>query len=375
MEIGPDAAEGRSEASLSPSQALDQAVNAVSDRLNEVFVARTGSPRRAESDLVALKAKLALIVRGEDPAPVRDWLASNPVYQPLLSALIAELLSWPTEPGRAAATLSVLKACLSVRTDFSGPRTDRATADGDADELVRALRGPGAFDLLVEVAHDFRSPLASILFLAEALRDGHSGAVTDAQRSQLGLIYSAAFGLASIGSDVMDIAKGEKDLIADEPEPFSPAEVFRKVEQMVRPIVEVKGLQLHLAVQDPLQTTGHPRALGRVLLNLTTNALKFTDEGTVEIGVRALPHGTLEYYVQDTGRGMSVEEQRMLFQPFKRRSANPQDGHHFSGTGIGLSITRRLVAAMGSDLMLDSSREGGTRFSFELARSPGAGAA
>jgi signal transduction histidine kinase len=83
------------------------------------------------------------------------------------------------------------------------------------------MKGPDAFELLVEVAHDFRSPLTSILFLAEALRDGHSGPVTDVQRSQLGLVYSAAFGLASIASDIMDLAREEKDLTADEAEPFS----------------------------------------------------------------------------------------------------------------------------------------------------------
>jgi len=240
----------------------------------------------------------------------------------------------------------------------------------DARDLKSYLKGPGAFELLVEVAHDFRSPLTSILFLAEALRDGHSGPVTEVQRSQLGLIYSAAFGLASIASDVMDLARKEQDLISSEPEPYAVGEVFRSVERMVRPLVEEKRLELRIAVPERWQALGHPHALSRVLLNLTTNALKFTDEGGVELGVRPLPHGRMEYYVQDTGRGISPEQRQTLFQPFKRRTGTHVEGHYFSGSGIGLSIARRLLHAMGSELILDRSDENGTRFTFALSATP-----
>lgn len=226
------------------------------------------------------------------------------------------------------------------------------------------MRAADAFELLVEVAHDFRSPLTSILFLAEALRDGHSGPVTDLQRSQLGLVYSAAFGLAAIASDIMDLARREKDLIADEAEPFAVADVLSHVERMVRPLVEEKGLELRISLPERLSSRGHPHALSRVLLNLATNALKFTDEGNVELGARPLPHGRLEYYVHDTGRGISPEHQQTLFQAFRRRPGD--QGHYFSDSGIGLSIAQRLLRAMGSDLRLDSSDENGTKFSFVL---------
>jgi signal transduction histidine kinase len=228
------------------------------------------------------------------------------------------------------------------------------------------MRGPDAFELLVEVAHDFRSPLTSILFLAEALRDGHSGPVTDVQREQLGLIYSAALGLASIASDVMDLAREQKDLIDADAQPFAVSEVFASVERMVRPIVEEKGLELRVGVPNRLQARGHPHALGRVLLNLTTNALKFTDEGWVEIGVQPVPHGRLEYYVQDTGRGMTAAQQGNLFKPFQERVGNGRSGRYFSGAGIGLSIARRLLVSMGSDLEVESSPGNGSRFSFRV---------
>ena len=247
-------------------------------------------------------------------------------------------------------------------------------APQDAGEDLRTeMRGPDAFELLVEVAHDFRSPLTSILFLAQALRDGHSGPVNDVQRSQLGLIYSAAFGLAAIASDVMDLARKQGDLIGAEDQPFALADVFANVERMVRPLVEEKGLDLRISVPERAQARGHPHALGRVLLNLTTNALKFTDQGNVEIGVAPVPHGRLRYYVRDTGRGMSPEQQRALFDAFRARGGDGSHGRYFSSSGIGLSIARRLLLAMGSDLELESSDERGSQFAFVLPSAPSRG--
>jgi signal transduction histidine kinase len=351
------------QAERDPSSILEAAVERVLRRIHETYpLLAPGGPDRAEGYLRTIHAKLQEVLAGQDPAPIRTWLAGSPLFEPLVELVGHELIA-SAAPAEAEATLRVLRAWSSLRG--AEPRWVEASSEGEEDDLRARMRGPGAFELLVEVAHDFRSPLTSILFLAEALRDGHGGPVTETQRSQLGLIYSAAFGLASIASDVMDLARREQDLIAGEPQAFSVAEVFRHVERMVRPLVEEKRLELRLVVPDRWQAFGHPHALGRVLLNLTTNALKFTDQGSVEVGVRPLPHGRLEYYVQDTGRGIPPEQQKTLFQPFKRRS-RPEDGYYFSGSGIGLSIARRLLRAMGSELQLDSSDETGTRFSFVL---------
>lgn len=323
-----------------------------------------GGPDRAKAYLRTLSAKIAAVMAGEDPEPLREWLSRSPLYGMLMDALGRELVvGRPSDSASALQTLEVLRAWFALRTP---PRSEGQTSVHDREDLRSRMRGTDAFELLVEVAHDFRSPLTSILFLAEALRDGHTAPVTETQRSQLGLIYSAAFGLSSIASDIMDLAREEKDLIGGEPEPFSIGEVFQSVERMVRPLVEEKGLEFRVVVPERWQSVGHPHALSRILLNLATNALKFTDEGSVEVGVRALPHGRLEYYVQDTGRGITPEQQRTLFQPFRRRSSDPAAGHYFSGSGIGLSIARRLLRAMGSDLSLDSSDQNGTRFSFVL---------
>lgn len=350
----------------SPHELLAAAATRVIARLDEIYPPLApGGSARAEGYLRTVEAKLSLVVDGADPEPIRRWLLRSALYPPLMDALAQDLVRAASTDGETtAAALEVLRAWVALR---GTPSLPAEAAAEEAEDLRAHMRGPGAFELLVEVAHDFRSPLTSILFLAEALRDGHSGPLSDVQRSQLGLIYSAAFGLAGVASDVMDLARKERDLISGPAEPFSVAEVFQSVERMVRPLVEEKGLQLRIVVPERWQATGHPHALSRVLLNLTTNALKFTDEGSVELGVRPLPHGRQEYYVQDTGRGISPEQQRAIFQPFKRRTGALNEGYYFSGSGIGLSIARRLLRAMQTELILDSSNERGTRFSFVLA--------
>lgn len=354
-----------------PRQLLESAVRRVGERISDIYPSLApGGPERAEAYLRTMHAKIIQVLDGADPDPVHRWLSGSPLFGPLMEALGRELIrEGLSEPGAAANAVLVLDTWASLR---EAPTISKDAARAESsDDLRSQMRGPQAFELLVEVAHDFRSPLTSILFLAEALRDGHSGPVTETQRTQLGLIYSAAFGLASIASDIMDLARQEKDLIGDEPQPFAPSEVFRNVERMVRPLVEEKGLELRVVVPERWRARGHPHALGRVLLNLTTNALKFTDEGTVEIGLKPQPYGQLEYYVQDTGRGITPEQRQDLFTPFRRRSDRSEDGQYFSGSGIGLSIARRLLQAMGTDLTLDSSDERGTRFSFLLASSDG----
>jgi signal transduction histidine kinase len=354
---------GNHEPGPAAREILEIAEARVRRRISELFpVLAPGGSARAEGYLRTLSAKIGQVIDGSDPVPIRDWLSGSPLYEPLMEALGHELIQGIDEA--AAATLTALRAWHSVRGSTASRREPR---EAESEDLRARMKGPDAFELLVEVAHDFRSPLTSILFLAEALRDGHSGPLTDLQRSQLGLIYSAAFGLASIASDIMDHARQEEDLIAPESEAFSVAEVFHSVERMVRPIVEEKRLELRVVVPERWQLRGHPHALSRVLLNLTTNALKFTDEGSVELGVRPLPLGRIEYYVQDTGRGISSEQQRTLFQPFRRRYGRSDvHGSYFSGSGMGLSIARRLLRAMGADLTLDRSDGSGTRFSFVL---------
>ena len=226
------------------------------------------------------------------------------------------------------------------------------------------LSGPDGLELVVEVAHDLRSPLTSILFLAETLQRARSGPVNPVQERQLGLIYSAAFGLSSVASDVIELARGGDRLVDLDPIPFSVADILESVRDIVQPIAEEKSLTVRLATPEADFRIGHPVALSRVLLNLTTNALKFTAEGFVELTARDTGARTVEFSVRDTGRGIPPQSMATLYEPFRRRQKPGE--YAFSGSGLGLSICRKLVEAMGSALEIETAPGYGTRFYFVL---------
>jgi len=355
--------------------------------------------------------------------PIRVWDPDGPSTSAVAPALwnaLHEAVLWTQaewaqaiEHASSADEVSTLLAQLShaLRAEASGdrgdlsaaPRTplsrqllgmirgsflDRVQALGGADsgQLVRLLQAmevvgrgleadwsqhfadrlsaPDGLELVVEVAHDLRSPLTSILFLAETLQRGRSGPVNQVQERQLGLIYSAAFGLSSVASDVIELARGGDRLVDLDPIPFSVTDILESVRDIVQPIAEEKSLAVRLTAPEADFRIGHPVALSRVLLNLTTNALKFTAEGSVEVIARQTGARRLEFSVRDTGRGIPPQSMATLFEPFRRRQKSGE--YAFSGSGLGLSICRKLVEAMGSSLSVETTMGTGTRFFFEL---------
>src|SRR6266513_1259209 len=235
-----------------------------------------------------------------------------------------------------------------------------------AQTFAQQLSGNDGLALLMDVAHDLRSPLTSILVLAETLQRGQSGPVNDVQSRQLGLIYTAALGLSSVASDIIEFTQGGDQLVDQEPSAFSVTAILKSVHDIVRPIAEAKRLSVHLIAPTHDQRLGQAVALSRVLLNLTTNALKFTDEGSVELGAVELEEGSerIRFSVRDSGRGIPPEKLMTLFQPLRNEVG--RDGQLFSQSGLGLAICRQLTSAMKSELQVESQIGDGTRFFFDL---------
>ena len=246
-------------------------------------------------------------------------------------------------------------------------RTPFPTPTEPARTITPAFGAPLGLDLVVEMAHDLRSPLSSILMLSEFLKSGQSGAVTEAQRRQLSLIHSAALGLCSTASDVIELARHGDQLRGRSPTPFRVDALLQSVRHMVLPIAEEKALELRITWSGTDDRLGWDRALARVLLNLTTNALKYTERGFVELSARELADrpGFVEFAVADSGRGIEAAEMRVLFEPFRERES--QRGHQFSSSGLGLAICRKLVAAMEATLQVETKVGRGSRFSFVVS--------
>lgn len=326
----------------------------VADNLVDV-----ATPECPEDFPAALLGAIAQAGRAEAPN-VRE-LARQANVRELLTRVRRDFIKALDEIGAPGELQDLTRLLRAIDT------VEVALVQDAAHRFLGRLSGPDATQLVVEVAHDMRSPLGSILFLAEHLRTGGSGGVNAIQARQLGLIYSAALGLSGITSDVMELARGGDRLAAHPPIPFSVADVVDGALAIVRPMAEEKGLELRATLPDADFRLGHPTALGRVLLNLVTNALKFTSSGSVHVIVEPVERTALRFTVLDTGRGIPPQVLTTLCDSFRTRAEN---GYSFSSAGLGLAICHKLISAMGGELGVDTELEKGTRFFFQLELPP-----
>lgn len=300
---------------------------------------------------------VGVLSRGDLEAhEIRPKAGERALQRHLLALLRRELLSYDRDSLSGEELLTLLRR-VDVLEERLAPTTN--------DSLSALLMGVTAPDLVVEIAHDLRSPLNSIMFLADTLRKGQSGEVNDIQRQQMGIIYSASLSLIGIASDLIDLGR-EGDFTTGhiEAEAFSLREIMDSIRAMVGPMAHEKRLHLHCYSPERDVRLGTPVRLSRVLLNLTTNALKFTEVGQVELLAVERGPRHIEFTVRDTGRGMDADQLEHLYHPFRRSES--RTGFHFSGTGLGLSMCRRLVDLMGGELQVESRPGYGTRFFFEL---------
>ncbi|HEX2168595.1 MAG TPA: HAMP domain-containing sensor histidine kinase [Longimicrobiales bacterium] len=318
----------------------------------------------AEHKLTDLEQHLLWLARaagrGASPGPIEGSGVGIVLRRRILDALRSNLiLAWTADPPSSADMLDMLSRLEHAR-ELCVPTADQG--------FTAELSDVGGLDLLIEVAHDMRSPLTSVLFLSEVLHKGQSGPLNDVQKRQIGIVYSAALGLVGMASDMIEIARGGDRLASRKPEPFSVSHMLQSVNDLVGPTAEEKGLEVRIVQLASERRLGYPIPLSRVLLNLTSNALKFTHQGSVEVSARPVGGNRVEFSVTDTGSGIAPEAMDTLYQPF-RREPRRESGYYFSGTGLGLAICRRLVTALESELVLVTGPEG-TRFSFELELPP-----
>ncbi len=335
-------------------EALQAAGREVMEDRDGALLVDSGSPEELQRLTAGIQEAVGAVLNGGVLPTLPSTHLSRRILQALRTRFLAhfaELSPCPDSTALVTTLQAIEVVAASLETDWRRRFSDR-------------LSGPDGLELVVEVAHDLRSPLTSILFLAETLRRGRSGPLTPVQERQLGLIYAAAFGLTSVASDVIELARGGDRQLELDPLPFSVADILESVRDIVQPIAEEKGLEVRLDTDEHGLRMGHPVALSRVLLNLTTNALKFTDEGQVHVEALVRSPTEIEFSVRDTGRGIPPSSMAMLFEPFRRRQRDRE--YAFSGSGLGLSICRKLVEAMLSELRVETGAGQGTRFSFVL---------
>ena len=218
---------------------------------------------------------------------------------------------------------------------------------------------------LATMSHELRTPLNSIIGFTGILLQKTPGPLTEEQEKQLTMVHNSSMHLLALIGDVLDISKIEAGQLEIKRAEFSVQESIAQVVESVQPTAEKKGLVLE--VHDDRSVTrlvSDQRRFEQVLLNLLSNAVKFTDSGRIDLHVESPSPGVFEARVEDTGIGISREDQRHLFQPFHQ--VDSRLARRYEGTGLGLSISRRLVKLMGGNIWVRSTLGEGSRFGFRL---------
>ncbi|MGR3759160.1 ATP-binding protein [Roseobacteraceae bacterium NS-SX3] len=233
----------------------------------------------------------------------------------------------------------------------------RARDDALAGERAKA-------NLLTVMSHEMRTPLTGILGSLDLLE---GAGLTTEQAGYLDAMRASGELLLHHVDDVLELSRLESCAQTEPPRVFDLEEFLRDLTESQQAAAQARGnrLTLQCSISRSPGVAGRPRALGRALNNLVSNALKFTRDGSVSIDVHRVPGtDTVEFHVADTGQGIASEDIERIFEPFVRLDCSC--GRGSEGTGLGLAITRRIVAGMGGSVTCESEPGEGSLFSIAL---------
>jgi signal transduction histidine kinase/ActR/RegA family two-component response regulator len=306
---------------------------------------------------VAAAATIVPMVEQEAAAALKAQIET-------LRALNNELGTPATEPAVKPTTLPAIISALSdhaIAIEQSVADLAHMRHEADSANLAKS-------QFLANMSHELRTPLNAIIGYAEMLQEDAEDNGDDATVQDLNRILTAAKHLLSLIGEILDLSKIEAGRMEASAARFDPIDVLEDLVETVRPIAEQNGNQITLNAQ-PIGGDVNTDAmkLRQCVLNLLSNAAKFTKNGKIDIEFDRREYNGVEQLfvtVRDTGIGMSNEHLSRLFQPFVQ--ADPSITQQYGGTGLGLTITRRLAQLLGGNVLVKSTLGGGSAFTLHI---------
>ncbi|MDB5326210.1 MAG: histidine kinase [Phycisphaerales bacterium] len=237
----------------------------------------------------------------------------------------------------------------------------------ELDDRAEALRKASEYKsrFLSDMTHELRTPLNAMISLSRLLIDRVDGDLTPEQEKQVRLIHQSAGSLGDMVDDLLDLAKIEAGKTEVQAHPFSVADTLAALRGIFRPLVREGGVQLVIAEPDGLgNMCSDERKIAQILRNLVSNALKFTEIGSVRVTAHGNDDGTAVFVVADTGIGIAPDNVERIFQDFTQIDSRVQ--RRVRGTGLGLPLTRKLARLLGGDVTVCSTVGEGTTFTVTL---------
>jgi PAS domain S-box-containing protein len=251
---------------------------------------------------------------------------------------------------------------LTVITDISllkMTEMDLLAAKEEADQASRAKT-----DFLSSMSHELRTPMNSILGFGQLLFSDSKNPLTEEQLENLDYILKGGQHLLDLIGDVLDFANIETGVIVVEIGTFRISNIVAECLPVISNMADLRGIEVENALGQDFDVLADPTRSRQVLLNLLSNAVKYNKPGgKIRLSASISGPGKCRISVSDTGPGIPVEKHDQLFQPFSRLGAENTDTE---GTGIGLSISTRLVELMNGDIGFENNVEEGATFWFEL---------
>jgi len=231
------------------------------------------------------------------------------------------------------------------------------------EEASRANQAKSVF--LSSMSHELRTPLNSIIGFAQLLESDEDDPLNDFQRDNLSQILKGGYHLLELINEILDLSKIESGRLQISMEPVQLSSVVEEVIAIINPLAEKHGISLYIN-EENLETyvLADRVRLKQVLLNLVSNAVKYNrKKGKVEVYCDLMPQDKCRISVKDTGNGISDAHMAFLFEPFNRLG---NEASSIEGTGIGLTITKKIVELMGGNISAESKLGEGSLFYFEL---------